>query len=265
MAPTVPPWVELTAIPTGPPAPPPGQLFVGVLGPFHMTGWPDDQVPSASVVELATYLVLHPDRPRTAEDLRDPLSAGKTKALTADTIRTYANSLRRCLGAERVPDAARHGYTVTGAGSDWQHFVELRDQAGDDAEPAVAAQALAAALVLVRGQPFSGLPKAGYGWVATELLISEVAIAVTATAQRLADLALTAGDWALAAWAAERGLIVDSVSEDLNAATLRAAAATGKADRAAQAWRDIARRYTAANEDLPRGLVEVNTQLKQPR
>jgi hypothetical protein len=73
--------------------------------------------------------------------------------------------------------------------------------------------ALAGALVLVRGRPYSGLPRSGYGWVATELLISEAEVAGTQTAQRLADLASSAGDWTLALWAAERGLIADPISE----------------------------------------------------
>jgi hypothetical protein len=125
------------------------------------------------------------------------------------------------------------------------------------------ATALAAALVLVRGRPYSGLPRSGYGWVATELLISEAEVAVTQTAQRLADLALTAGDWTLAAWAAERGLIVDPISEDLNKTLLRSAAATGRPDRLSQAWRDVVRRYTAADETVPARIVEVNRTLQQ--
>jgi hypothetical protein len=119
------PTFQFAAIPAKPPQPPEGSLYVDVLGPLSVTGWPDGQAPTTPVVELAVYLTLHPDRPLSAEDLRDPLSAGRTKALGADTIRTYANTLRRILGAERVPDAARQGYTIDGAGSDWQQFTAI--------------------------------------------------------------------------------------------------------------------------------------------
>jgi hypothetical protein len=253
----------LAAIPTGPPEPPTGCLYFSVLAGFCVTGWPEGQIPTASVVELAAYLTLHGDRPRSAEDLRDPLSAGRAKALSADTIRTYANTLRRVLGPDRVPDAARRGYSIVGATSDWQQFLEHRAAAPPDAPPAVAAAALVAALALVRSRPYAGLPRSGYGWVATELLISEAEVAVTQAAQRLADLALTAGDWPLATWAAERGLIVDPISEDLNATALRSAAAAAKPDQLAQTWRDVTRRYTAAEEDVPARITDINTQLKQ--
>jgi len=234
-----------------------------VLGPFRVTGWPGDQGRAASVVELATYLALHPGRSFTAEELRDPLSTGKARALEADTIRTYANTLRRVLGVERVPDAARRGYSLLGAGSDWQLFEERLGAAAADSSPAETAASLVAALALLRGRPYSELPRSGYGWVATELLISEAEAAITTAAQRLAELAFTERDWTLASWAAERGLIVDPTSEDLNTAVLRCAAATGKPDRLAQTWRDVIRRYAAADEDLPPRLGDVNARLKQ--
>jgi DNA-binding SARP family transcriptional activator len=215
------------------------------------------------VAELAAYLSLHSDRPRNAEELRDPLSVGRAKPLSADTIRTYANTLRRVLGTDRVPDAARRGYTLAGCTTDWQRFLDYRAAARPDAPPAEAAQALASCLSLVRGRPFSDLPVSGYGWVATDLLISQAEVAILDAAQRLADLAMAEGDWDLAAWAAERGLIVDPTSEDLNASVIRAAASTGRTDRLSQVWRDVVRRYRAADEDVPAHISEINSQLKQ--
>jgi hypothetical protein len=212
---------------------------------------------------LAAYLSLHSDRPRNAEELRDPLSVGRAKSLSADTIRTYANTLRRVLGADRVPDAARRGYTLVGASTDWHRFLDRRAAAGADAPPSETAEALASALASVRGRPYSDLPLSGYGWVATDLLISQAEVAIINAAQRLAELALTAGDWELAGWAAERGLVVDPISEDLNTALIRAAAATRKPDRRSQVWRDIVRRYQAADEHVPTRIADINHQLKQ--
>jgi len=102
-----------------------------------------------------------------------------------------------------------------------------RDAANADVSPSEAAEALAAALALARGRPYTELPWIGYGWVATELLISETQAAITGAASRLAELATSHQDWVLASWAAEKGLIVDPSSEDLNTAMLRSAAAEG--------------------------------------
>jgi hypothetical protein len=206
---------------------------------------------------------LHPDRFPGAEDLRDPLSTGRPKALSADTIRTYANTLRRLLGADRVPDAGRSGYSLEGATSDWRQFVDCRNAATAGASPAEQAKALASALALVRGRPYSDMPRSGYGWVATELLVSEAEADILAVAQRLAALAATAEDWALAGWAAQRGLLVDAISEELNIILLRSVTATGTADRLSQTWRDITRRYIAADEEPPARLTDTNAMLKQ--
>ncbi|GAC1409199.1 MAG: hypothetical protein NVSMB57_01520 [Actinomycetota bacterium] len=97
--------VALTPLPAEPTPPAASTLYFEVLGPFRATGWPDDQTRSSPVVNLATYLALHPQRPYSAEELRDPLSVGKARALEADTIRTYANTLRRSVGPDHLPDA----------------------------------------------------------------------------------------------------------------------------------------------------------------
>lgn len=139
-----------------------------MLGPLRITGWSDDQARSGPVTELATYLALHPGRRYTTEELRDPLSIGKARALEASTIRTYANTLRRAVGTH-LPDAGRLGYALTDAGTDWQRFTELAQPAADGTDLAEQARRLTDALALVRGAPFSDLPSTGFGWIATEL------------------------------------------------------------------------------------------------
>jgi hypothetical protein len=251
----------LTPIPTGPTAPPEGMLYFEVLGPYRITGWPADQPQSVPVIDLATYLALHPERAYTAEELRDPLSIGKPRALEADTIRTYANTLRRTVGPDRLPDAGRRGYTLTAADTDWRRFLELSAATG--VKLADEARSLAEALAVVRGLPFTELPPKGFGWVATELLISKAEVAVIAAAARLAELALAAGDWPLAAWAAERGVFVSPTAQELNASALRAAAESRQPDRLAQAWRDITRRHSAADEAVPGELTQLHEALRR--
>lgn len=257
------PTPVLVPIPVGAPEPPAGLLYFEVLGPLRVVGWPDDQARSVPVLDLATYLALHPGRAYTAEDLRDPLSIGKPRALEADTIRTYASTLRRAVGSDHLPDAGRRGYTLTAAGTDWHDFRGLTSAAATATEPVGQARLLAEALALVRGLPFAELPSSGFGWVATELYISQVEVAVTAAAQRLVELALAAGDWPMAAWAAERGLIVSPTAQTLNASVLRASAASRQPDRLAQSWRDVARRYAAAEETMPGELAQLHDDLRR--
>jgi hypothetical protein len=256
------PAPALTPIPAEPAPPAAGTLYFEVLGPFRVSGWPDDQARSTPVVDLAIYLALHPQRPYSAEELRDPLSVGKPRALEADTIRTYANTLRRTVGPDHLPDAGRKGYSLSAVDTDWHRFVELSGHTNGDHDPAEQARRLAGALALVRGLPFSELPANGFGWVATELLISQVEVAITAAATRLVGMALSAGDWRLAAWASDKGLTVSPTAQDLNIALIRAAEQSQQRDRLAQAWRDVTRRYAAADEPIPDDLRQLQEELR---
>ena len=82
-------------------------------------------------------------------------------------------------------------------------------------------------------------------------------------ADRLVELALAAGDRPLAAWAAGRALMVSTTAESANGAALRAAAGSGQPDRLAQTWRDVTRRYGAANEPAPDDLAQSYKQIRQ--
>jgi hypothetical protein len=239
-------------------------LYFEVLGPLRISGWPDDQPRSAPAVDLATYLALHPGRPYTAEELRDPLSIGKPRALEAGSIRTYAGTLRRNIGIDHLPDLGRKGYALAAADTDWHRFVALTEPNPNGDAPAKRARSLAEALALLRGLPFTDLPNNSFGWVATELFISTVEVAVTATATALIALAIDAGDWPLATWACEQGMKVSSTSQDLNAGALHAAARSGQPDRLTQAWRDVTRRYRAADEAVPDDLADLYAQLRAP-
>ncbi|GAC1409195.1 MAG: hypothetical protein NVSMB57_01510 [Actinomycetota bacterium] len=98
--------------------------------------------------------------------------------------------------------------------------------------------------------------------MATELLISQVEVAITAAATRLVDMALNAGDWRLAAWASDKGLTVSPTAQDLNIALIRAAEQSRQRDRLAQAWRNVTRRYAAADEPIPDDLRQLQEELR---
>jgi len=252
----------LVPIPTRSEPVPAGLLYFEVLGPLRITGWPDGQARSGPVVELATYLAFHPGRTYTTDELRDPLSVGKARALEGDTIRTYASSLRRAVGIDHLPDAGRKGYALAGFDTDWQRFIQYTNRK-TDGDQAGQAAALADALALIRGLPFTDLPANGLGWVATELLVSQIEVAVIDAASQLIELALVAGDWPLAAWASDCGLIVSPTAQDLNVAALRAAHLSGHPDRFGQAWRDLGRRFAAAKEPIPAEVQQLHAELRQ--
>jgi hypothetical protein len=201
----------------------------------------------ARVLELSAYLALHPERRYRAEELRDPLSPNKDHPLEADTIRTYANTLRRALGPDRVPDAGRAGYTLTGVSTDWARFQAHVQSAGAaNGDHTAAAQALASGLALIQGVPFSAAPKDSYGWASTELLTSQIEVAVEDAAERLVQIALDSGDWPLAQWAVGQALLVTPAGEKLNVLALTAAGGSGQPDILARAWREVANRFARA-------------------
>ena len=213
---------------------------VEILGTVRTAGWPASEVPtSRPVLELAVFLALHPGRGYTAEALRQPLSGDADQPLSTESVRTYASTLRRILGARHVPEGGRAGYSLQEVTSDWGLFTRLA-AAGDP-------RSLAEALRLVRGQPLSDAPAGTRRWADEELLCSQIEVAVADTAASLAAKACQAGDANLGAWAAERGLRVTPQSQTLGSWALRAAGAHPDADSLEQAWRDTLRRYTPDN------------------
>ncbi len=213
---------------------------VEILGTVRTAGWPASEVPtSRPVLELAVFLALHPGKGYTAEALRQPLSGDPDQPLSTESVRTYASTLRRILGARHVPEGGRAGYSLQEVTSDWGLFTRLA-AAGDP-------RSLAEALRLVRGQPLSDATAGTRRWADEELLCSQIEVAVADTAASLAAKACQAGDANLGAWAAERGLRVTPQSQTLGSWALRAAGAHPDPDRLDQAWRDTLRRYTPDN------------------
>ena len=186
----------------------PQAVRVNVLGSVDVDGW--QEAPSrAIVVELACYLALHPDRPIPSDQLRAALWPDGDREASAKSLRTYVSLLRRCLGGAHVPPATGAGYrlaaTVT---TDWAAFVRLTGTNADRSQ-------LEEALGLVRGRPFASTPPGSFGWVYSELLVSEMESAIAGVARRLAVLCLDGDDAASAAAAVRRGLLAVPFDLDL--------------------------------------------------
>ncbi len=193
--------------------------LVQVLGPvtvLHARGRlePDRR---NQLTEIAAFIALHPGLDHThLDEAKWPGARNLT-----NTRNSAVSKLRRWLGTaadgtEHLPDAAA-GYRLhPDVRSDWHVWLELLPDG-----PAVAStEALAAALELVKGQPFAGVNKRTYAW--SERDKQEMISAIGDAAHELARRALLAGDATLARQAAAAGLQADPGAELLWRDALRA-------------------------------------------
>src|SRR5579884_4158341 len=214
--------------------------YVAVLGPVELgcAVQPDRRI----VKELAVYLALHRDRPRSAEELVEALWPPRDDLLARerdpDAVHQTASRLRRCLGPDALPDAtATGGYLMSsGVECDWDVFRSLLAEVRTTDNPA---GKLSDALALVAGPPFSGIKADSYGWVFTELWASKMTAAIVETAHDLVERALAVNDDATAEWAAGQGLLASPAEEMLHEDRLRIAAATRDSARFERAWTDV--------------------------
>jgi hypothetical protein len=234
---------------------PDGAVEIGILGPVTVAGWPGDTPPRPSVVEILAFLALHPGRAWPTDALTDRLNQRRGRELKDATVRTYLISARQTLGADRLPDATRTGYILTGIGTDWDRFNALTTPR-PDRTPAV--QDLVSGLALVRGDTAE---RAGYDWLGLTPIPAKVATAIPNVANRVARHALDTDDRNLAAWAIERGLLVDPLNETLHTHALTVAART---DRAAltRAWTAVTLRHAAHDEPVPDTLTHHHQHLR---
>ena len=223
-----------------------GTAEAGLLGPVILAGWPGPEPPKATIVELLAFLASHPDRPWTTERLLDQINPGRSRPLKADTLRTYLTAARQILGADRVPESGRTGYTLTGIGTDWDRYQTLRNT-----DPA-------GALALIRG-PVGAQPDraTSYDWLYTGPLPTRIETVVVADATDTARAALNAGDRALSSWAAHQGLLAVPLDTTLHAAALDAA------DDLPRAWERLNAAHRHANEPVPDTLIDRYHHLRQ--
>ena len=237
---------------------------VAVLGPV-VVRWPP--VPGRrrptrrKLEEVVVYLATHPQRPVPAERLRTaiwPLSEDERAGEVADSsFRATMSRTRVALGAgptgrPYLPEAADGCYQLDAAfGCDWVDFEALVRRSRSAATPEAMAL-LGEALGLVRGAPFADSPRGAFGWAWSEQLVSAIEVAVADAAERLADLALAAGDVATARFATEKGLLVVASRESLYRARMRAASAAGDIDDVEQAYTEARRAARTIGEE-PQG------------
>jgi hypothetical protein len=152
-------------------------------------------------------------------------------------VHEQISRLRRCLGADHLPEAVG-GYQLSETvRCDWAQF-EALVEASRAVPEAGSIDFLAQALALVRGQPFADVPAKTYGWAWDELLVPHMEAATTDAAHIMASRCLAAGRPTDAAWAARQGLMAVPKDERLLEDSLQGGAVEGRAalDRA---WRGV--------------------------
>ncbi|HET9733499.1 MAG TPA: hypothetical protein VFP54_12570 [Acidimicrobiales bacterium] len=178
---------------------PEAAVRVGVLGPVEVQGWAKPPG-RRKLTELVTYLATH-DRPVPTETLRCalwPLDDDGGEVAYA-TFKQAISRARAALGeddtgAKHLPEAEGGTYRVgASVRSDWGDF-RLLTEAASSVPSGEAIELLRQALDLVRGAPFTDAPPGSYSWAWSEQLVSDIEVAVTDTAEKLALLALDAGD-----------------------------------------------------------------------
>ncbi|MFJ6438169.1 LysM peptidoglycan-binding domain-containing protein [Streptomyces sp. NPDC091416] len=202
-----------------PPDPPAGPQ-IRVLGAVDVVGALGrvETYRRNSLTEIAAWLVLHPGRNR--HELDEAIWPGQR--VNAKTRNTSISKLRTWFGRDpRLPaDAPDTTYLLPvtdgvyafndNVTADWHQFQDLYGTGmhhhGEDADAA-----LAHALALVRGRPFSGIDQSRYVWA--EHHIQEMISAGVDVAHELAMRRIAARDFRAAASAASIGLTCDIQAE----------------------------------------------------
>ncbi|MEU6175863.1 LysM peptidoglycan-binding domain-containing protein [Streptantibioticus parmotrematis] len=214
-------------------------LMIRVLGPVEVTG-ADGTIDSRyrrTATELAAWMVLHPGSDHHALD--EAIWPGKT--VSRGTRNPAISRLRSWLGTNKAgqdhlpkiatnPDARYR--LAPSARCDWLLFQQLIATGSDDN--------LRAALELVRGRPFAGVPARHYVWA--EPLVQEMIAATVDAAADLGASRLEMCDPRGALWAANKGLDAAPEMEVLHRIAFRAHHALGDhqgLERAIQRLEDL--------------------------
>ncbi|MCM2430973.1 LysM peptidoglycan-binding domain-containing protein [Streptomyces sp. RKAG337] len=199
---------------------PPAAPQIRVLGPVDVIGTLGKVESNRrnGLTEIAAWLALHPGK--TRHELDEAIWPGQR--VRADTRNTNVSKLRAWLGRDHLlsdndPQGAYLPVISEGVyafnkdvTSDWRQFQRFYQEgmhsSGTDSDIA-----LASALALVRGRPFSDIDQSKYSWA--EYDIQEMISATVDVAHELATRRLAVRDYRAALGAASRGLVCDQQSE----------------------------------------------------
>ncbi|WP_454860646.1 LysM peptidoglycan-binding domain-containing protein [Promicromonospora soli] len=212
---------------------------VRVLGSVELAGTNGVELPSThqrQATELIAFLAFNPGS--RGSDISKALWPSREPNLA--TRRSAVSRARRWLGTdangyEYLPrywstddggqaDLESAGYRLRGVRTDWHTFCDL---VGPDLSQTPTTDLLAA-LDLVRGRPFEGVPLRKYAWA--EQLMHTISSGVVDVSHEVARRALLGGDFAMARHASQVGRLADPVDERSWRNGIRAEIASGRRD-----------------------------------
>ena len=205
------------------------RLQVKVLGPFVISGAEEPLQPKQAELVLALALSAPAGLPNSA--LGSLLGADPDHPKPGDAVRQIIARARRRLGLatdgeEYIQHTGNGNYVLhPDASLDWTEFRALASAGNADA--------LRAAVALIRGQPFTG----SYFWWIDIPLVETVRAELVDAALTLAELELDAASPRAAAKAARAGLLAEASAEQLWRVLMRAEYAAGNLAGVGEAWR----------------------------
>ncbi|MFI2361433.1 LysM peptidoglycan-binding domain-containing protein [Promicromonospora sp. NPDC019610] len=213
--------------------------IVRVLGNVELGGTTGVELPSThqrQATELIAFLAFNPGS--RGSDISKALWPSREPNLA--TRRSAVSRARRWLGTdpngfEYLPrywsaddggqaDVESAGYRLRGVAADWHKFCDL---VGPDLTQTPTSDLLAA-LDMVRGKPFEGVPLRKYVWA--EQLMHTISSGVVDVSHEVARRALLEGDVATARHASQVGRLADPVDERSWRNGIRAEIASGRRD-----------------------------------
>jgi len=175
-------------------------------------------------VEMTAYLALHRNEPVTGERLRTRVLVHADVDASQRTLANTASAVRRSLGADergpRLHPVSSSGlYLTHGLTSDVERFGELvaRARRSDVAGGALIAQR---ALALVKGEVLASALR-GFEWFLAEGHSARLARDAEWAALLVHHETLRQGNFEVAFWALQQGLLVDPYSDALREALVR--------------------------------------------
>jgi hypothetical protein len=190
---------------------------VGVVEPFTPTL-------RRRCVEMVAYLALHRHEPVTGERLRTRVLVHADVEASTRTLANTASAVRRSLGVDahgpRLHPVTSSGlYATHGLSSDVEVFSTLVARARQ--LPVADAASLAhEALLLIQGEPLASALR-GFEWFLAEGHAARLARDGEWAALALHHISLQRGNYELAFWSLQQGLLIDPYSDALREALSR--------------------------------------------
>jgi hypothetical protein len=175
-------------------------------------------------VEMAAYLALHRHEPVTGERLRTRVLVHADVEASTRTLANTASAVRRSLGVDahgpRLHPVTSSGlYATHGLSSDVEVFSTLVARARQ--LPVADAAPLAhEALLLIQGEPLASTLR-GFEWFLAEGHAARLARDGEWAALALHHISLQRGNFELAFWSLQQGLLIDPYSDALREALSR--------------------------------------------